>query len=91
MMSWIRGTTQRVYIGITRERSSITVTDARLTTLETEHQAFRCHLIDVHLKLEDGENHSRWNDLRLWGIPEATMNKILGKPPTAKVELDRVH
>lgn len=35
--------------------SSTTATDAHITTLETEHQAFRRHLVEVQLRLEDGE------------------------------------
>lgn len=39
--------------------SSTTSVDARPSTLETEHQSFRRHLIKVHLRLDDGENCSR--------------------------------
>lgn len=61
----------------------------------------RRHLIDVHLWLDDGENRSRWNNLRLRGIPEAArgpdlrtmvvaiLNQIMDKPPTDELELDR--
>lgn len=51
----------------------------------------------------DGENRSRRNNIRLRGLPEATsggdlratvtaiFNRLLDKPPTAELELDRVH
>lgn len=83
--------------------SSQTTTDARITSLELDHKVYRRHLVDVHLRIDDGENRSRRNNLRLRGIPEATMgpdlrsivvailNQVLGKPPTADLELDRVH
>lgn len=82
---------------------SSTTTDARITTLEMEHQAFCCHLVEVQLRLDDGENRSRRNNLRLRGIPKATMvpdlratvvailNQVLGKPPTSELDLDRIH
>lgn len=83
--------------------SSTNSADARLSTLETEHWSFRRYLIDVHMRLDDGGNRSRQNNLRLRGIPEATMgpdlrftvvailNQILGKLPSADLELDRAH
>lgn len=73
--------------------TSTSATDARITTLELEQQSFCRHLVEVQLRLDDGENRSRLNNLRLRGIPEATMgsdlhatvtvilNQILGKPP----------
>lgn len=75
---------------------SSTTTDGRITTLETEHQAFRRHLVEVQLWLGDRENESRRNSLRL-RIPEATMgpdpwatvvailNQVLGRPPTSEL------
>lgn len=88
---------------VTAIETSQTNTETRLSTLESEYGAFRRHLVDVQLRLDDGENRSRRNNLRLRGIPEATMgpdlrstvtailNQVLGKPPTADLELDRVH
>lgn len=70
---------------------SSTTTNACITTLETEHQAFHCHLVEVQLQLDNGENKSRRNSLRLRGILEdpigpdlratvvAILNKVLGR------------
>lgn len=86
---------------VTILESSTTTTDARITALEKEQRAYRCHLVEVQVRLDDGENRSRWNNLRLQGITEATMgpdlretvvailNQVLGKPPTSELELTR--
>lgn len=82
--------------------TSANSTDSRLAALEVDQQAFRRHLIDIQLRLDDGESRNQLNNLRLRGIPKATgadlsvtvtgiLNLLLGKPPTAKLELDRVH
>lgn len=87
---------------VTVLETSTTTVDARISNLETEHWAFRRHLVEVQLRLDDGKNRSRRNNLRLRGLPEATMgpdlrvsvailNQILGKALTAELELDRVH
>lgn len=88
---------------VTELESSSASTDIHLTALDSDHQTIRRYLIDVQLWLDNGEHRSRCNNLRLHGIPEATMgpdpratvvailNQLLGKPPTAKLELHRVH
>ncbi|PIO28748.1 hypothetical protein AB205_0221580 [Aquarana catesbeiana] len=88
---------------VTVLESSASTSDARIAAMEQEQRGFRRHLVDIQLKLDDGENRSRRNNLRLRGIPEATMgsdlratvvailNQVLGKPPAAELELDRVH
>lgn len=62
---------------VTVLESSTTTTDAHITTLETEHQAFHRHFVEVQLRLDDEENRSRRDNLHLCGIPEATMRPDL--------------
>lgn len=88
---------------VTVLESSSSTTDTRIASLEAGQQAIRRQLVEVQLRLDDGENRSRRNNLRLRGIPEATMgpdlrttviallNQVLGKPPASEMELDRVH
>lgn len=57
----------------------------------------------LQLSVDDGENHSHRNNIRLCGLPEVTsggdlratviaiFNRLLDKPPTAELELDHVH
>ncbi|XP_018426331.1 PREDICTED: von Willebrand factor A domain-containing protein 5A-like [Nanorana parkeri] len=84
---------------------SVTVSthNACIDALEATQAAHRSHLQQLQLRVEDGENRSRRNNIRLRGIPEATqgphlhatvtaiLNSVLGKPPTEPIELDRVH
>lgn len=62
---------------VTVLESSTTTTDAHITTLEAEHQAFHHHLVEVQLRLDDGENRCRRDNLHLCSIPEATMGPDL--------------
>lgn len=88
---------------VTVLKSSTSTSDARIASMEQEQRGFCRHLVEIQLKLDDGENRSRRNNLRLRGIPEATMgsdlratvvailNQVLGKLPATELEQDRVH
>lgn len=86
----------------TMEQTPIS-TDQKIATLEATLTIQSQHLHALRLQQDDLENRSRRNNLKLWGIPEATtvrelcptvatiLNKILGRDPAAAMELDRVH
>lgn len=79
---------------VTVIESSNATTNAHITSLETEHRAFRRHLVDVQLRLVDGENREQAEQSAPPRHPEATMgpdicttfvaflNQVLGKPAT---------
>lgn len=70
--------------------------DARFATQQTQ-------MVNALLSIDDLENRSRRNNIRIRGLPEATMqdqlaptvagilNQYLGRDPAAELLLDRVH
>lgn len=77
--------------------------EARITALESSSATHLRRIRHQQLRIEDSENRSRRNNIRLQGIPEATsgaelkptvitiLNKALGREATSPIELDRVH
>lgn len=87
----------------------VTSGETRISTLEERMQAMEqsqhAHLLEAQemkLHLEEMEDRSRRNNLRLWGIPEATGQEDLAATATAifqglldnpppHLEIDRIH
>lgn len=77
--------------------------EARITALESSSATHLRRLCQQQLRIEDCENRSCRNNIRLQGIPEATsgtelkptvitiLNKVLGREAASPIELDRVH
>lgn len=88
---------------LTRGEASVSVLEARVAQMEQAHSLYQDQLAEVQLHAEDLENRSRRNNLRLWGLPEATGPEnlletvrsiflgILDLTPPATLEFDRVH
>lgn len=88
--------------GLTRGRLRSRLLMNRIEALERSQESQDATAIDLQLHLEDLEDRSRRNNLRLRGIPEATgaedlaatvsaiFQIILGPTPPS-VEMDRVH
>lgn len=76
---------------------------SRLSALEPTLQQQTSDTRELQLCVEDGENRSHHNNIRLRGKPEATQgpdllstvsaifNILLDRPPTTRIEIDRVH
>lgn len=74
-----------------------------ITELQTAVAAQKTTIQALNTHLEDLEDRGRRNNIRILGLPEATadcdlrativgvFNKILGKPVTDHIEVDRVH
>lgn len=78
------------------------MTDARIDAMEERLNIQHQRLIMLQLQVEDSENRSRRNNVRIRGIPDTTaasvlrdtvtvINKLLENPPDTLIELDRVH
>lgn len=77
--------------------------EARVTALEKVNSAQRSQITRLHLKMEDSENRSKCNNLRLRIIPEATVgrdlravavaifNQLLDRATDTYIEIDRIH
>ncbi|XP_073479740.1 protein HIDE1 [Aquarana catesbeiana] len=77
--------------------------EARITALESASATHIRRLRHQQLRIEDSENRSRRDNIRLQGLPEATsgaklkptvisiLNKVLGREAATPIELDRVH
>lgn len=75
----------------------------RITTLESPSKIHLHRLQPHQLYIEDGENRSHRNNIRLQGISEATsgddlrptvisiLNQVLGRKASTPIELDQVH
>ncbi|KAM9308396.1 uncharacterized protein PAF06_012594 [Gastrophryne carolinensis] len=78
-------------------------TDSRVRALEERCTKQEAIIKAYHLHLDDLENRSRRNNLRIRGIPEsqnaedaraivtAIFNELLGRDPSTSIELDRAH
>lgn len=76
---------------------------ARIVALESATTSHLSRLRQHQLRIEDSENRSRRNNIRIQGVPEATsgtdlkptvvsiLNQVLGREVTSPIELDRVH
>lgn len=62
---------------VTDLEEASTSTGTCFTALDADEQSLNRHFIDVQLRLDDGENRNRQNNLFLRGIPEATMGTDL--------------
>lgn len=83
--------------------TSTSLLESRMSAMEKVHVDYKKRLILMQLSIDDGENRSRRNNIRVRGLPEATsgsdlrativaiFNRLLDKPPTDELELDRVH
>lgn len=86
----------------TFETSSVAL-ESRMVVLEESQTNYQHRLIMLQLSVDDGENCSCRNNIRLHGLPEATsggdlratvmaiFNRLLDKPPTAELKLHLVH
>lgn len=88
---------------LTRGDTSVSVLEVRITQLERAQLIHQDQLAEVQLHVEDLENWSRQNNLRIRGLQEATgpenlletvraiLHRILEPDPPANLEFDRVH
>lgn len=88
---------------VSEVETSASLLESRMSDIEKAHTDYKRRLILMQLSIDDGENRSRRNNIRVRGLPEATsgsdlrativaiFNRLLDKPPTAELELDRVH
>lgn len=85
-----------------RVTSGETLVAALETRVQALDRASDSHIVEAQLNLEEMEDRSRRNNLRLWGLPEATgpedlaetvtaiFHSLLDSPPPS-LEIDRVH
>lgn len=98
----IREEMQTISERVDAGESSISALTQRVKDLEQSRETQAATAVDLQLHLEDLEDRSRRNNLRLRGIPEATgaedleatvlaiLQGVLDTPQTS-IELDRVH
>lgn len=98
----VRGEVSTLTERVTSGEASVTSLTDRVAALEQVRDQQRDAAITLQLHLEDMEDRSRRNNLRLRGIPETTSQDSLGDTvreifrtvlgePTLEIELDRVH
>ncbi|KAJ1182351.1 hypothetical protein NDU88_007543 [Pleurodeles waltl] len=74
-----------------------------LERLQQEILRLQDQQLDLKVHMEDLENRSRWNNIRIMGTPSdaegtdlheyvtALFQQVLGDPPETRIKLDRVH
>lgn len=63
---------QSLAIRVETGETSVTSLEHRMSALENAQATQMATAVDLQLHLEDLEDRSRRNNLRLWGLPEAT-------------------
>lgn len=99
----LRSNAQAVNVRVTSLEDTRGLEMARADRMEAQLNSYDRQLNAMQLQMEEYEDRSRRNNVRIKGVPEsiggevlrttivAILNQILGKPPTDHIELDRVH
>lgn len=102
-MKEIKQDMQSLSSRLTTGEFSLVTLEQRVASLESTHKDQACSAVDLQLRMEEMEDRSRRNNLRLRGLPEATgpsdllatvtdiFRRVAGDHLPESVEIDRVH